>query len=100
MKLYTLKEPLSGAVDVLNGRIFTVRNVNKCALISDAATGKLLWRTSPIQTMAFDAEWNMTLTTQNSEYHFVNLMNIIPTSYSRMETNTPPPATRRDFDDE
>ena len=88
MKLYTLKEPLNGAVDVLNGRVVTIRNVDKCALISDAATGKLLWRTSQIKSMAFDADWNMTLTTQNSLYEFVNIMNIIPTS--RTKSNTPP----------
>ena len=84
MNIYTLKERLTGEKGkALNGKIFKVKKGETgSAAFVDINTGEIRWITTEVVNHNYTAH-GIKLTTKNSTYELINVLNVLPSSTER-----------------
>ena len=84
MNIFTLKERETGEKGkALNGKIFKVL-FNKSTVFVDINTGEICWNTTEVVNYNYTA-YGVTITTKNSTYDLINVLNILPSSDTERE---------------
>ena len=80
MNIYTLKNRETGEKGkALNGKMFKVKK-GEGAVFVDITDGKILWITTEVVNHNYTAHGGIKLTTKNSTYDLINVLNVLPSS--------------------